>query len=649
LVWQNTTSVGCARSQCGKAGTLFHCVFDPRGNYPGLLPYSTTCHPNGEINCATRCGNVWDGCSTIKCSPCAPKGVETQNKRGQCFRSVGCTNSDPNEPIMTGASYIDTKGLTLEKCAQFCVNKGYTYAGVENGTACLCDWTYGDNNAKSCKTPCSGNSQQVCGGKGQVSIYNVEGCTSQPKCQNFGCVKTDDLQWRKSITINSVSGCVNHCAAEGFSYMGISKKWCYCAVGYDNNPLPASQCSNRCGDGQSCGNADDSIVNVYATTGCAEPGYQYTPTFDWRKRGNVVGAVRNQGQCGTCWSFAATSVLESAWAINYNVSAPVLSEQQITTCSMSAGCGGGSFVNAWRFVQQNGGQAYSNQVAPYAEKDQSTGARCETTKGDVKLAPNTATYICRAKATEEGIIKALQYGPIYMGITLASWFGQYSGGVYIDDNWATTPGEGAHAMTIVGYGTEPKTKQDYWIVKNQWGVNFGVNGYVLWARNRAGGTGGLLKDLAQPNIPIPVRDKSLYNKVVQIKHQASGMCVTANTYSNGGELSLAACTKAAGQVFTIKGNNVDKQYSFELQARAGWAIDVWGGDVGETIRCANPATSGAKDSIGRVVWFVESLGNNVYQLNSIESSLSMAAAGKKVVGADNTASGPNADSKWVFA
>ena len=69
-------------------------------------------------------------------------------------------------------------------------------------------------------------------------------------------------------------------------------------------------------------------------------GLAKSKSVDWRDSNNVP-PVKEQGSCGSCWSFATVATVESAYSIAGGNMLD-LSEQQLVDCDTeNLGCNGG--------------------------------------------------------------------------------------------------------------------------------------------------------------------------------------------------------------------------------------------------------------------------------------------------------------------
>ncbi|XP_045804307.1 low-temperature-induced cysteine proteinase-like [Trifolium pratense] len=226
---------------------------------------------------------------------------------------------------------------------------------------------------------------------------------------------------------------------------------------------------------------------------------QVPSEIDWRNSGAVT-SVKDQGRCGSCWSFSAIGAIEG---INKIVTGSLvsLSVQELVDCdtTYNSGCHGGSMDYAYQFIIDNKGIDTEEDYPYYArqvrcKKDQ-LERRVVTIDGYTEIPPND----------EKKLLKAVAVQPVSVGICAGSWaFQFYSEGIFTGPCSTSID----HAVLIVGYGS--LKGEDYWIVKNSWGTYWGEKGYVYMLRNTDNSAGlcGIntipsYPTKTSPNPPVP--------------------------------------------------------------------------------------------------------------------------------------------------
>ncbi|KAL7618413.1 hypothetical protein Lser_V15G04548 [Lactuca serriola] len=155
---------------------------------------------------------------------------------------------------------------------------------------------------------------------------------------------------------------------------------------------------------------------------------------DWRKTG-IVSPVKNQGSCGSCWTFSTTGGLEAAYAQAFGKSVS-LSKQQLVDCARdfnNFGCNGGLPSQAYEYIKYNGGHD-TEESYTYTGKDGVCKYKSE----------NVAVKVIDSVNITMGAEDELKHAvgvvhPMSVAFQVINGFHQYTGGVFTSDVCGNDP------------------------------------------------------------------------------------------------------------------------------------------------------------------------------------------------------------------
>lgn len=202
-------------------------------------------------------------------------------------------------------------------------------------------------------------------------------------------------------------------------------------------------------------------------------------SVDYRKVPGVLSPVKDQGRCGSCWTFATAESIESIMFLTLNKSTD-LSEQQVASCTSNplhcggtGGCEGGTAEVAYQSIIDNGGLA-SEWTYPYVSWE-GKDYPCKFPGNKTAQAVVKLSGYNRVKSNDyDSFIDAVaNVGPIAISVDASTWHA-YESGIY--DGCNQTNPSIDHAVQVVGYGSE--NGKPYWIVRNSWTPMWGEDGFI---------------------------------------------------------------------------------------------------------------------------------------------------------------------------
>jgi cathepsin B len=226
----------------------------------------------------------------------------------------------------------------------------------------------------------------------------------------------------------------------------------------------------------------------------------------WPDCASIIGEIRDQASCGSCWAFGAVEAMSDRICIHSNATVKVkISAEDLTSCCVlcGLGCNGGWPEMAWLYWSESGivtGGNYGSHegcrtysIEPCEHHVDGDLPAC----GDIQPTP-ACQRVCDADSdleyepdlrtgssyTVEGSVTQIQTeiltnGPVEASYEVYEDFLSYKSGVY---QHVSGEVQGGHAVKILGWGVEDGTP--YWLVANSWNEDWGDKGYFKILRGQ---------------------------------------------------------------------------------------------------------------------------------------------------------------------